>query len=106
MVIKGGGKMRKFIGEFVLVCLILQMVILVQLDTPTSDAKSGAGAISTATAPRYVQRSITPAVVSPWEGNATLTDERLREAELQSHTRVAGEVSLQNVSLPTTVPAP
>lgn len=98
--------MRKFIGEFVLVCLILQMVILVQLDMRTSDAKSGAGAITTAPAPRYVQRSIAPAAVSPWEGNETLTDEPFREAELQSHTRVAGELSLQNVSLPATVPAP
>ncbi|QDT50857.1 hypothetical protein Pan258_49390 [Symmachiella dynata] len=98
--------MRKFIGEFVLVCLILQMVILVQLDTRTSDAKSGAGAITTAPTPRYVQRSIAPAAVLPWEGNETLTDARLREADLQSHTRVAGELSLQNVSLPAAEPVP
>ncbi|QDU46518.1 hypothetical protein Mal52_50390 [Symmachiella dynata] len=98
--------MRKFIGEFVLVCLILQMVILVQLDTRTSDTKSGAGAITTAPAPRYVQRSIAPAAASSWEGNETLTDASFSEAELQSHTRVAGELSLQKVSLPATVPAP
>ncbi|TWU14189.1 hypothetical protein CA54_30320 [Symmachiella macrocystis] len=98
--------MRKFIGEFVLVCLIVQMVILVQLDTRTSDAKSGAGPITAAPAPRYVQRSIAPVAVASWDGNETLTDERLREAELQSHTRVAEELSLQNVSLPVTEPAP
>jgi hypothetical protein len=92
--------MRKSIGEFVLVCLVLQMVIFVLLDQRFPDARTGAPP----SPHRYVQRSLAESTAISWDENDTLTHEHFLEADLRPVRGLPGNGDLQNVSLPLTEP--
>ena len=94
-----GGKVRKSIGEFVLVCLVLQMVVLVHVNQRTPDVKTDQSAN------RYVQRSMAQSAAASWDEDYSLIEARFLEAELRLNPAAPGELGMQNVSLPVAEPA-
>ncbi len=90
--------MRKFLSDFVLICLLVQMVIFVLMSGPQPAAPRRNSQ------PRYVQRSLAESAARNRDAEFAVLGERSHSPEHRDAQAGPPSPQLQNVSLPLTEP--
>lgn len=99
---EGGPNMFKSISEFILVCLVLQMVALGQWnqaereETPPTSARAS----------HYVSRKRAESAPRTWEADYVLRHDRFGDIDWQPHPAFRHDSGIQNVSFPLKKPMP